>query len=90
MARSEHHEYDSIGQSYEEKDTEVLFSNPDSEDEPFLHSRELVRLSNLKWTFPWILCALFATSSGMLMFLLQQQKERVSSQQIYANDFSKS
>jgi len=87
MARSEYHEYDPVGQSFEGKDTEVPFSNPDSEDEPFLHSREPIRSPNLKWTLPWVLCALFATTSGILTFLLLHQTENLSDQHRYANDF---
>jgi hypothetical protein len=90
MARSMHHEYDPIGQSFEEKDEAVPFSNLDPENEPFLYSREPTRLSNLRWIFPWILCVLFATTSGILMFFLLGQTARVNSQHRYANDFSKS
>ena len=90
MARSEYHEYDPVGHSSEEKYTGLPFSNPDSEDQPFLHRREPVRSSNLKWTLPWILCALFATTSGILTFLLLHPRENLNSQRGYVNDFRKS
>lgn len=88
MARSQHHEYDPIGQSFEAKDEVVPTSIPDFENESFLYLREPTRLSNLSWIFPWILCAVFATTSGILMVLFLRQTTRVNSQCQYENDFS--
>jgi hypothetical protein len=85
MALSKH-EYDPIIPS--EKDADVPYSDQNSEDEPFLESRQPVRLSRLRTSLPWILCAVFATTSAFLAFLLFEQPTCKTGQG-YVNDFSK-
>jgi hypothetical protein len=90
MPSSKHHQYDPISPpSLDGKDADVPYSDQNSEDEPFLETRQPVQISRLRCSFPWILSAIFATTSAVLAFLLFQQP-RSKLGQGYINDFSKS
>lgn len=90
MPRPQSRKYDRIGHPREEKDPEDAPSSvPDPEDEPFLPVKKPGQSSSLKWAFPWVLSAIFATSSCLLLFLLQRTTTELNSQQLYQNDFSK-
>ena len=89
MAPPEQHDYEPVnGLSFEDKEVDVPYSDQNSEDEPFLESRAPLRLSRIKLTLPWILCAVFATTSAVLTFFLFRQKGRIGVG--YINDFRKS
>jgi hypothetical protein len=89
MAPPEQHDYEPVsGLSFEDKEVDVPYSDQNSEDEPFLESRAPLRLSRIKRSLPWILCAVFATTSAVLTFLLFRQKGRIG--EGYINDFRKS
>ncbi len=89
MAPSIQHDYEPVsGLSFKDKDTDVPYSDQNSEDEPFLDSRGPLQLSKIKCSWPWILCVVFATTSAVLTFLLFGQKERIG--EGYINDFCKS
>jgi hypothetical protein len=89
MAPPEQHDYEPVsGLSFEDKEVDVPYSDQNSEDEPFLESRAPLRLSRIKRSLPWILCAVFATTSAVLTFLLFRQKGRIGVG--YINDFRKS
>jgi hypothetical protein len=88
MALSKHHEYDPISpSSLDEKDTGVPYSDHNSEDEPFLESRQPMRSSRLSTGLPWILCAVFAITSVVLASLLFLQTGRIGIG--YINEFRK-
>jgi hypothetical protein len=88
MATSKHHEYGPISpSSLDEKNTDVPYSDHNSEDEPFLEPRQPMRLSRLRTDLPWILCAIFATISAVLAVLLFRQTGRIG--EGYINDFRK-
>jgi hypothetical protein len=91
MAPSKHRKYSPIVQSSEsdEKNSEVPFSDLIS-DESFLLTRIPLPLLTRNPALPWISCAFFATLSGILTFLLLQQRIGINNQQRYLNDFSKS
>lgn len=89
MPLSKHHQYDPISPpSLDGKDADAPYSDQNSEDEPFLETNQPVRLSRLRCSLPWILCAVFATTSAVLAFLLFQHP-RSKLGQGYINDFSK-
>ncbi|KAE9376628.1 hypothetical protein N431DRAFT_400882 [Stipitochalara longipes BDJ] len=74
MAPLKHHQYDPISpSSFGEKNVDVPYSDQNSEDEPFLETRQPAQLSSLRSSLPWLLCAVFATLSGVFAFLLVQQ-----------------
>ncbi|KAH8802198.1 hypothetical protein F5882DRAFT_457212 [Hyaloscypha sp. PMI_1271] len=81
------HQYDPISPpSLDGKDADAPYSDQNSEDEPFLETNQPARLSRLRCSLPWILCAVFATTSAVLAFLLFQQP-RSKLGQGYINDF---
>jgi hypothetical protein len=90
MAPSKHHAYDPVSPSaFEEKDAEAPYSDQNSEDEPFIESRLPIRESRLRTSLPWILCAVFATTSFILAVLLFQER-RMAPLQPYKHDFRES
>ena len=93
MAPTKHHQYDPISPStFDEKDAESPYSDQNSEDEPFLEPRQPATSSRLRFWLPWILCAVFATTSGVLTFVIYQQQPCPTCEvgKGYINDFRKS
>jgi hypothetical protein len=85
-----HHQYDRISpSSLDDKDADGPYSDQNSEDEPFLELRLPGRISRLRSSLPWALCAVFAATSTILAVILFQQP-RCKIGQEYINDFSKS
>jgi hypothetical protein len=84
------HEYNHIHPLLEEKDTEAPYSEPESEDAPFLQAREPLELSKLTTTVPWILCITFGIASCILsVFLFSARRElHYQNQIIQQNEFS--
>jgi hypothetical protein len=88
MAPSKQHDYEPVsGLSFEDKEADVPYSDQNSEDEPFLEPKAPLRLSRIRSSLPWILCAVFATTSAVLTFLLFRQRGRIG--EGYINDFRK-
>src|SRR5437763_15513696 len=88
-------QYDLLSQPSEGKEAKISFSDQDSEDEPLIQSGQLVLAPATRCALLPVLCAIFATSTGvllLLLLLLLVQTKGTNSQHgpPFANEFSES